>query len=170
MPGSTNARISVARRRIAFGRGLDFRQAPHSARQAKHGAGGGRCKGARILYRELGLPMAAAMQGPPVMQSLLQRIKHERRMRRAADAPADDPAGKGINDEGDINKASPGRDGAFSSQAERLAARKMRPDGRRHFQAKWHAWRLGKCDQTEEDIFKPSGTLGGSENATKQTY
>ncbi len=56
------------------------------------------------------MDQAAAMQGPPVMQSLLQRIKHEPRMRRAADAPADDPAGKGINDEGDIDKASPGRD------------------------------------------------------------
>ena len=68
------------------------------------------------------------MQGPPVMQSLLQRIKHEPRMRRAADTPADNPAGKGIDDEGDINKASPGRDGAFSSQAGRLATRKMRPN------------------------------------------
>ena len=94
------------------------------------------------------------------MQSLLQRIKHEPGMRRAADTPADDPAGKGIDDEGDIDKASPGRDGAFSSQAERLAARKMRPGGRRYFQAKRNAWRLGKCDQTEGDIFKPSGTLG----------
>jgi hypothetical protein len=56
------------------------------------------------------MDQAAAMQGPPVMQSLLQRIKHEPGMRRAADAPADDPAGKGINDEGDIDKASPGRD------------------------------------------------------------
>jgi hypothetical protein len=37
------------------------------------------------------------------MQSLLQRIKHEPRMRRAADTPADDPAGKGVNDEGDMD-------------------------------------------------------------------
>jgi hypothetical protein len=44
------------------------------------------------------------------MQSLLQRIKHEPRMRRTADTPADDPARKGIDDEGDINKASLGRD------------------------------------------------------------
>ncbi len=72
------------------------------------------------------MDQAAAMQGPPVMQSLLQRIKHEPRMRRAADTPADNPAGKGIDDEGDIDKASPGRDRAFSSQTERLAARKMR--------------------------------------------
>ncbi len=56
------------------------------------------------------MDQAAAMQGPPVVQSLLQRIKHEPRMRRAADTPADDPAGKGIDDEGDIDKASPGRD------------------------------------------------------------
>jgi hypothetical protein len=56
------------------------------------------------------MDQAAAMQGPPVMQSLLQRIKHEPRMRRTADTPADDPARKGIDDEGDINKASLGRD------------------------------------------------------------
>ena len=110
----------MARRRIGIGRGLGCRQAPHSARQDKHGAGGGRCKGARILYRELGLPMAAAMQGPPAMQSLLQRIKHQARMRRTADTPADDPARKGIDDKG--------------------------------------------------DIFKPSGKLGGSENAIRQSY
>ncbi len=41
----------------------------------------------RIFYRDvLAAPVAvmdqaAAMQGPPVMQSLLQRIKHEPRMR-----------------------------------------------------------------------------------------
>jgi len=62
------------------------------------------------------------------MQSLLQRIKHEPRMRRAADAPADNPARKGIDDEGDINKDNPGRDVE-------------------HFQTKRNAWRLGKCDQ-----------------------
>jgi len=54
------------------------------------------------------MDQAAAMQGPPVMQSLLQRIKHEPRMRRTADTPADNPARKGVNDEGDIHKASPG--------------------------------------------------------------
>jgi hypothetical protein len=75
------------------------------------------------------MEQAAAMQGQPVMQSLLQRIKHEPRMRHAADTPADDPARKGIDDEGDMNKASPGRDAE-------------------HFQAKRNAWRLGKCDQT----------------------
>ena len=87
----------------------------------------------RIFYRDiLAAPVAvmdqaAAMQGPPVMRSLLQRIKYEPHMRRTADTPANDPARKRINDEGDINKASPGRDGAFSNQAERLAARKIRP-------------------------------------------
>ena len=70
----------------------------------------------RILYRDIlaasvaVVDQAAAIQGPPVMQSLLQRIKHEPGMRREADTPTDDPAGKGINDESDINKASPGRD------------------------------------------------------------
>jgi hypothetical protein len=38
-----------------------------------------------------------------------------------------------------------------------------------HFQAKWHTWRLGKCDR-ERSIFKPSGTLGDSENATKKAH
>jgi hypothetical protein len=47
------------------------------------------------------MDQAAAMRGPPVMQSLLQRIKHEPRMRRTANTPADDPARKGIDDEGD---------------------------------------------------------------------
>src|SRR5216684_6049631 len=32
----------------------------------------------------------AAMEGPPVMQSLLQRIEHEARVRRSRHAPADD--------------------------------------------------------------------------------
>ena len=95
------------------------------------------------------MDQAAAMQGPPVVQSLLQRIKHEPRMRRTADTPADDPARKGIDDEGDINKASAGRDGAFSSQAERLAARKMRPNiCLSIFKPSGITWRLGKCDQT----------------------
>ncbi len=88
----------------------------------------------RIFYRDI-LPapaavmdQAAAMQGPPVMLGLLQRIKHEPRMRGAADASAGDPARSRVNDEGDIHKAGPGRDTG-------------------HFQAKRNAWRFGKCDQ-----------------------
>ena len=52
----------------------------------------------------------AAMDRPPIMQSLLQRIEHEARMRRARHPPADDPAGIGIDDEGDVDEAGPGRD------------------------------------------------------------
>ena len=74
------------------------------------------------------MDQAAAMQGPPVMQSLLQRIKHKPRMPRTADTPADNPAGKGIDGEGCIDRDGPSRDGASSSQAGPLAAGKMRPN------------------------------------------
>ena len=74
------------------------------------------------------LDQAAAMQGPPVMQSLLQRVKHKPRMRRAGDAPADNPARKSIDNESDTKESQ---------------------------------------SKSRRSIFKPSGTLGGSENATK---
>jgi hypothetical protein len=44
------------------------------------------------------------------MQRLLQRVQHEAGVRRAGDAPADDAPGKGVDDEGDIDEAGPGRD------------------------------------------------------------
>jgi hypothetical protein len=50
------------------------------------------------------------MHGPPIMQSLLQSVEDEARMRRPAHPPADDPAGIGVDDEGDIDEARPGRD------------------------------------------------------------
>ncbi len=56
------------------------------------------------------IDQAAAMQGPPITQSPLQRIEHKPRMRRKADTRADNPARKGIDDEGNVQKASPGRD------------------------------------------------------------
>jgi hypothetical protein len=52
----------------------------------------------------------AAMDRPPIVQCLLQRIEHEARMRRARGPPAHDPAGVGIDDEGDVDEAGPGRD------------------------------------------------------------
>jgi len=42
-----------------------------------------------------------------LMNGLFQRIQHEAGMRRAADSPSHDPAGKGINDEGDVSEALP---------------------------------------------------------------
>jgi hypothetical protein len=44
------------------------------------------------------------------MQGLLQSVEHEARMRRPAHPPADDPAGIGVDDEGDVDEARPGRD------------------------------------------------------------
>jgi hypothetical protein len=52
----------------------------------------------------------AAMDRPSIMQCLLQRIEHEARMRRARGPPAHNPAGIGVDDEGDVDKAAPGRD------------------------------------------------------------
>jgi hypothetical protein len=54
----------------------------------------------------------------------------------------------------------------FSSQVEHLATRKIRRKSE-YFQAKWNTWRLGKYDENQS-IFKPSGTLGDSENTTKK--
>ena len=47
---------------------------------------------------------AATMSRPPVMKRLLQRIQDEAGMRRPAGAPADDPPGIGVDDEGDVTK------------------------------------------------------------------
>ena len=53
---------------------------------------------------------SAAMDRPSIMQCLLQRIEHEARVRRARGPPAHDPAGVGVDDEGDVDEAGPGRD------------------------------------------------------------
>jgi hypothetical protein len=52
----------------------------------------------------------AAMDRPPIVQRLFQHIQNEARMRRSRDPPAHDPAGIGVDDEGDVDKAGPGRD------------------------------------------------------------
>jgi hypothetical protein len=53
---------------------------------------------------------AAAMDGPPIMESLLQGIEHEAGMGRPADPPANDIAGVDVDHEGDIDEPRPGRD------------------------------------------------------------
>ena len=53
---------------------------------------------------------AAAPDGSALVQGLLQRVQHEAGVRRAGDTPADDPPGKGVDDEGDIDEARPRRD------------------------------------------------------------
>src|SRR5258705_3633247 len=50
----------------------------------------------------------AAMDGPPIMEGLLQRIEHEARMCCPGDTPAHDATGVGVDDEGDVDEARPG--------------------------------------------------------------
>ena len=52
----------------------------------------------------------AAGAGPALMEGLLQGVEDEVRPRRARDAPAHDPAGIGVDHEGDVDKPAPGRD------------------------------------------------------------
>jgi hypothetical protein len=52
----------------------------------------------------------ASLHGPPIMKSLFQSVQDEAGMRRPAHPPADDPAGIGVDDKGDIDEAGPGRD------------------------------------------------------------
>ena len=51
---------------------------------------------------------SALMNWLSVMKRLLQRIQDETGMSCSADSPANNPAGKDINDEGHINKTPPG--------------------------------------------------------------
>ena len=53
---------------------------------------------------------AAAANRPSLMQRLLQRIQHEAGVSRAGDAPADNAPREGVDDEGDVDEAGPGRD------------------------------------------------------------
>ena len=46
-----------------------------------------------------------ALSGAAIMHRLLQGIENEPRMCRAADAPADDASGMGVDDEGDLDRA-----------------------------------------------------------------
>src|SRR6476646_8811529 len=52
----------------------------------------------------------ATMDGPSIMQCLLQRVEHEAGVRGTRHPPAHDPAGIGVDHKGDVDKAGPGRD------------------------------------------------------------
>src|SRR4051812_46557637 len=67
----------------------------------------------------------AAMDGAPIMEGLLQCIEHEARVCRAGDTPADDAAGVGIDDEGDIDKTTPGRHVCEVGDPEHIRTRRM---------------------------------------------
>lgn len=65
------------------------------------------------------------MNGAAFVQSLLQRIEDEARMRRAADPPSDNPARVGINHKCHINEASPARDIGEVRDPECIRARRL---------------------------------------------
>src|SRR5512134_481653 len=52
----------------------------------------------------------AAMNGPPGMKRLLQRVENETRRGGPAGAPADDRSGIDVDDEGNIDETAPGGD------------------------------------------------------------
>jgi hypothetical protein len=52
----------------------------------------------------------AAMDRPPIVESLFQSVQDEARMGRPAYPPSDDPSRIGVDDKGDIDEARPGRD------------------------------------------------------------
>ena len=52
----------------------------------------------------------AAGEGLALVKGLFQGIKNKVRPCRARHAPADDASGKGVDHEGDVHKAAPGRD------------------------------------------------------------
>ncbi len=60
---------------------------------------------------------------PPIVPGLLQRIEHEARMCRARRAPADDAPRIGIDDEGDVDEAGPGRHIGEVRHPQRIRAR-----------------------------------------------
>ena len=67
----------------------------------------------------------ASMGGSSFVQGLLQGIQHEAGVGRSADAPADDAAGIGVDDEGDIDEAGPGGHVGKVGEPEHVLHRRM---------------------------------------------
>ena len=63
-----------------------------------------------VLHAAIRVVDETAADRPAFLQGLLQRIEHEAGMRRARRAPADDPAGVSVDDEGHVDEACPGCD------------------------------------------------------------
>ena len=59
------------------------------------------------------------------MQRLLERVEHEARVSAARHPPADDAAGVGVDDEGDIDEASPGGDIGEIGHPQHIRARRL---------------------------------------------
>src|SRR5215211_4754568 len=60
----------------------------------------------------------------PVMESLLECIEHEAGLGRARHPPADNAPGVGIDHEGDVHKARPGRDIGEVADPKRIRPRR----------------------------------------------
>jgi hypothetical protein len=72
---------------------------------------GARCTG----WQGTGCPCpsarpARALRGPALVDRLIESVEHEAGGSGAADPPADDPSGVGVDDEGDVGEAGPGGD------------------------------------------------------------
>ncbi|MET3776730.1 hypothetical protein ABID20_002305 [Rhizobium alvei] len=50
------------------------------------------------------------MDGPPIMECLVQCVEDKTRLRRPACPPANDAAGEGVDHESNVYEALPGRD------------------------------------------------------------
>ena len=63
-----------------------------------------------ILRAAIGMMnQPATMDGPPIMQCLIEGIEHKARMSSAACPPADNTASESINDKSHVDEALPGR-------------------------------------------------------------
>src|SRR3954463_7837041 len=68
----------------------------------------------------------ATLDGPARVQSLLKRVEHEAGVRRPAHPPADDAPGIGIDHEGHVDEAGPGRDVGEIGDPEHVRARGLK--------------------------------------------
>jgi hypothetical protein len=75
----------------------------------------GLCQTLGVFYRQIltnpvrMMHQTAMLDRSAILQCLFQSIEHKARMRRAAYPPADDATGDNVDDEGDRDKACPGR-------------------------------------------------------------
>ena len=67
----------------------------------------------------------AAGHRSSIVKRLLQGVEDEPCMSTARHTPADDAAGVGVDDEGDVNEAGPGRDIGEVGDPERIRPRRL---------------------------------------------
>ena len=67
----------------------------------------------------------AALDRPALVQGLLERVEHEAGVRAPRNSPADDAPGIGIDHEGHVDEARPGRDVGEGGDPEHVRARRL---------------------------------------------